>query len=444
MEFPGTKFTKKYRIAYFIIVVLIFCIITPLIILHTAGYSYDFTHGIVKETGGISIDIEPKGSEIYIDDVLIKQRMPIRLKNATPGKYTIKINAGENYHLWEKEIEVQKRQTIYIKEIGLIKKTTPQLFKEGNITKQKLSKDGKYLAYILIANELPEIWIYNLENNKDELAMRLGTNEDFNLNWGENHHFLIISENTIPLKELYIINAEKTDEVIDLGKLVKEPIYKFMWGYSNNPEIFYSTLEEIFSFKPSSKTTYDIAQNDFIDWYMEGSQLWTLQYDEDKKTYTVIQDTIGFSSEFKILNNGKYDNYKIEVAKDHHVLLKHKTKPEMILLDKNERYNLAGEKFYISPYNDWWLIWTPWELRTYSYGEEPQLINRSGEQLKQVLPLDKYNTLGLVWADKSTVLFPYYLVRHSFIEGQINNAEVDIENKILYFTDEKGIWKLNY
>ena len=444
MEFPGTKFTKKYRIAYFIIVILIFCILTPLIILHTAGYSYDFNHGIVKETGGISIDIKPKEANVYIDDVLIKQGMPIRLKNATPGKYTIKIDAGENYYLWEKEIDVEKRQTIYIKEISLIKKTIPQLFKKGNIKKQKLSKDGKYLAYILIANELPEIWIYNLENNEDKLVMRLSTDKNFNLNWGENHHSLIISEDVIPLKELYIVNAEKLDEIISLGKLEKKPIYKFMWNNSNDPEIFYSTSEEIYSFKPSSKTTYDITPNDFIDWYMENGKLWTLQYDEGKKTYTIIQDTVGYSSEFGILNNGKYDNYKIATAKDNHILLQHETKPEMILLDKEERYNLAGENFYISDYNDWWLIWTPWELRTYSYEEEPKLINRSGEQLKQVLPLDKYNTLGLVWAEKTTVLFPYYLVRHALVEGQINNVEIDIENKILYFTDEEGIWKLIY
>jgi len=448
MEFPGTKFTKKFRLIYFILVVLLFFIITPLTILYTAGYRYDFSNGVVKVTGGISIDIKPKASSIYIDDILIKQEMPIRLKNVTPKKYTIRIDAGENYYLWEKEIEVKEKQTIYIKEINLIKKNTPQLFKTGDITKQKISKDGKYLSYILINNNLPEVWIYNLENNEDKIIMRLDINEDFNLNWDEKNDYLIISQNKVPTEKLYVVNAKTTDKIIDLTKKIKEPIDKFVWNNSVEPEIFYSTPDLIYSFKPNTETVYEMTKNNFIDWYMENGKLWTLQYDTDLKTYKIIQDTIGFSNDFAVLNDKKYDNYKIAVAVNNHILIKNIQKPEMTLLTKNENFNLAGEKFYISPFNNWWLIWTPWELRTYSEGEEPQLINRSGEQLENVVPLDEYNTLCLVWGNKTSVLFPYYLVGHDFIAGQINNVEVDSKNKTLYFTakqdDEKGIYKLNY
>ena len=62
--------------------------------------------------------------------------------------------------------------------------------------------------------------------------------------------------------------------------------------------------------------------------------------------------------------------------------------------------------------------------------------------------MDKYNTLALAWADKTTVLFPYYLVSNDFLNEKITNLIADTENKILYFINQdknkEGIWKLNY
>lgn len=93
-------------------------------------------------------------------------------------------------------------------------------------------------------------------------------------------------------------------------------------------------------------------------------------------------------------------------------------------------------------------MWSQWEAWTYSEGEEPYLLNRSGEHLQEIIPLDKYNTLALTWADKTTVLFPYYLVSHDFINEKIEDLSADTENKILYFINQdknkEGIWKLNY
>jgi len=76
------------------------------------------------------------------------------------------------------------------------------------------------------------------------------------------------------------------------------------------------------------------------------------------------------------------------------------------------------------------------------------MLNRSGEQLQQVWPLDEYNTLALIWSDKTTILFPYYDVGHSFLNKKIDSSAVDNKNKILYFSnsqsDKPGIWELNY
>ena len=93
-------------------------------------------------------------------------------------------------------------------------------------------------------------------------------------------------------------------------------------------------------------------------------------------------------------------------------------------------------------------MWSLWELWTYSANEEPYMLNRSGEHLQEIAPLDKYNTLALAWADKTAASFPYYLVSHDLLNEKIKNIAVDTENKILYFINQDenkaGIWKLNY
>ena len=110
---------------------------------------------------------------------------------------------------------------------------------------------------------------------------------------------------------------------------------------------------------------------------------------------------------------------------------------------------MPTDKIKISQFENWWLMWSPWEIWTYSPQEnEPLLLNRSGEQLADIIPLDKYNTLALIWENRATALFPYYLVGHGLIDQRIEYANADTKNKVLYFyaeiEGEKGIWRLLY
>ncbi len=123
-------------------------------------------------------------------------------------------------------------------------------------------------------------------------------------------------------------------------------------------------------------------------------------------------------------------------------------KNEMILIAGDKTYDIAGEQFFISKYNNWWLIWTPWELWSYNQGEEPMLLNRSGEQLQDVIALDRYNTLALRWAEKTTILFPYYYVSHNLLNSPVNDVVADSVGRVLYFVGElngqQGLWKMDY
>jgi hypothetical protein len=93
MEYPGTKFTKPIRQFMFIFFISAFFIISPLLIMYTAGYRYDWHNGLLKETGSISIDIEPQESVAYLNNIKLQKTPPIRLNNITPATYNTRLSA---------------------------------------------------------------------------------------------------------------------------------------------------------------------------------------------------------------------------------------------------------------------------------------------------------------------------------------------------------------
>lgn len=455
MEYPGTKFIRPLRIAMLILFVAAFFIIAPLILMYTAGYRYDWQNGLLKETGAISIDIEPKDAIVYLNGIKLQDKIPIRLNNIAPAKYNLRITAP-GYFDWLKEIEVKNKQTNYIKEIMLIKKNKPQILLNEKVKQMALSYDGRFIIYQRQRNNSQEIWLWENNSQKSTFLFPLNGAEQVTIAWAKKNNYALVADLSSPRTRLAIINAESPLKQMDLAK--KNPaIKKLQWENSSEPQLYYATDQNIFLYSPVTGKHQTVAKNNYLDWHMENGQLWTAQTDSTTKQYKIIKDTLGFNSDFNAFDStdinlatgqAEKGNWQILEARQGVVLLKNKEKPEMMLLTNTDRHKIPAEKFRLSQYNNWWLLWSPWELWTYSAGEEPYLLNRSGERLQEVVSLDKYNTLALGWANKTTASFPYYLVSHDLLDEKIKDASVDIENKILYFINQEetkmGIWKLTY
>lgn len=470
MEYPNTKFTQLIRLVMLIIFIIAFFVISPLIIMYTAGYHYDWQNGLLKETGAISVDVEPKNATVYLNGIKLKDKMPIRLNNIAPAKYSLRITAP-GYFDWLKEIEVKNTQTNYTKEIGLIKKNKPEIIINEKADNLAVSSDGRFIIYSLQkrrastdvarhnsaeSNNNTEIWLWDNNNRQTTILSRLNNSEPATILWAEKNNYALIGDSISPYSHLIVINAENLAKQTDLAKN-NAPIKKFIWANSAEPQLYYSTRDNIFLYSPITEKSQIITKNNYLDWYMDNGQLWAMQMESSSKQYDIIRDTLGFNSMFNQLDStdinlatGKTEssNLQILAAQQNTVLLKNSADSQMILLTNSNKYKIQADKFLISKYNNWWLMWSQWELWTYSDGEEPYLLNRSGESLQKVMPLDKYNTLALQWENNTTALFPYYLATHDLIDEKIGNMTVDTENKIIYFIDrnknKEGIWKLNY
>ncbi len=455
MEYPNTKFTHSIRLAMLIIFIAAFFVISPMIIMYTAGYHYDWKNGLLKETGAISIDVEPKNATVYLNGIRLKSKMPIRLNNIAPAKYSLRITAP-GYFDWIKEIEVKNKQTNYTKEVSLIKKTKPEIVTNEIADNLAVSFDGRFIIYSTQKNHNTEIWLWDNSNKQATVLLRLNNSEPATILWAEKNNYAIIGDSILPYSHLVVIDAENPLKQTDLAK-INAPIKKFQWENSTEPQLYYSTRDSIFLYSPVTAKSQVVTKNNYLDWYMDNGQLWTMQTDTSSKQYNITRDTLGFNSVFNHLDStdinlatGKIEdaNLQILAVRQNTVLLNDKKDTQMILVTGGNKYKIAADNFLISKYNNWWLMWSQWELWTYSEGEEPYLLNRSGEHLQKVAPLDKYNTLALEWENKTTVLFPYYLVTHDLLADKITGLAADTDNKILYFIDQtkgkEGIWKLSY
>lgn len=451
MEYPGSKFTRPWRLAMLTAFVATFFVTSPLLVLYTAGYRYDFKNGIIQEIGAISIDVLPKNANVFLNDKKIQGKMPIRLKNVSPGKYKIKISA-DGFYDWEKEITVETKQTVYFKEIKLIKKSSPEKIGDGQIEKISLSSDSKYLIYQKINPDKQEFYLRDLNSNKDTFIFGDETEKKYNYNieWFKNSNLVAIS--TDQTARIQIIDTNAPELNWDLAKEEKNKILKWQWSNGSDPEIYYSTKNQLTAINVATKQKTNLGKNNLLDWQVDNRQVWSIQVSSSTKQLVVIKNTFGSSQTFLILgdynNNDQPNNWNFVKTTDNQILLKKTNQSEMLLISDNKQYNFYGENFLISPYNKWWIMWTPWEITTYSRDEDPFLLNRSGEKLDKVIILDEYNTLGLIWADKVTALFPYYFVNHVLINQPINDAEADSKNRILYFSGKAngqiGLWKMTY
>lgn len=442
---------RRLLLLFFLIV---FLIISPAVIMYTAGYRYDWQNGLLKKIGAISIDVTPKNATVYINGQKIKDTMPIRLNNITPNKYSLRL-AAPGYYDWLKEITVKNKQTIYIKEINLLKKTRPELIVPGHLDELSLSADGNFLIYAAIKDQMKEIILRDMRREKNFLLFPVPKTHELKTIWAANNNFAAVMNGNAPYINLTIVNADNPETFWNINAEIKTPIEKMEWRKTSDPEFCYSTKLNIISAKPLTRQQSVVAKNTFMDWYMDDGQLWTIESSTSTNQLKITKDTLGFGSVFALLDNtnegarSELNPWTILAVNDDVVLLKKDEKEsEMMLVTPDQKFNVSGEKFTISKYNNWWLIWTPWELWTYSKGEKPFLLSRSGEQLREVIPLDEYNTLGLVWAKRVTALFPYYFVTHELVDTQIISVVADSVKRVIYFTGliegVEGLWILKY
>jgi len=114
------------------IFILLFCLITPPILIYANGYRINWHSWKLERTGLLEIKSEPTNALVNIDELKAwwgkpkKIVTPVKLKNLRPGNYNVTLSLP-GYYDWHKTLTVWPAQTTIVKDIRLFKKSEPQL-----------------------------------------------------------------------------------------------------------------------------------------------------------------------------------------------------------------------------------------------------------------------------------------------------------------------------
>jgi len=117
---------KKVRKILFLICLVLFLLVSPLVVLYSQGYRLNFNPptGRIKitQTGGLFLKAWPRQVEIYLDSKLVKKTDwffgSVFIENLLPKKYKVLVKK-DGFHLWEKTLEIKEKEVTEAKNIVL-------------------------------------------------------------------------------------------------------------------------------------------------------------------------------------------------------------------------------------------------------------------------------------------------------------------------------------
>lgn len=436
------RLTRGIRLTIMIALISLFFIISPLLVLYTSGYRYNWDEHRLEGTGVISIDASPTDAIVKVNDIKIEKSLPIWLPNIAPDVYKLSIEKP-GYKTWSEDVYVTGNQTTYIKNISLIKDNTPKL---KNIGAQKIeqisSPEGYGALTILQKNSEKQALIHlnpitNIVTPIIELPLTVSPELSFS-----------------PQKNLGTISYKNKNKTEITLFSFKEPYHKISYTYkndinyawiwpNNNPTIYIqsdSVIEKVES--DLSKRTIGVSTSTI--WYVDAdNNIWSV----DKNTITNnIKDGVN-----------KYDLDRpiqqiIDINKSRMILRYDQGLLIVRLQDgKNVKQKDIGNAIKINYHPDtgeWW-AWSDWELWSVYQDGSSFLLNRSSEKITNALPMDSFGVILIVSGNSLYSFNPgYYTNQKIGTFDAIESIDVNRELKKIYFSGMvggvAGLYELEY
>ncbi len=135
---------------------LVFLTVAPILILYTAGYTYNLKKRIVERNGVLIVDSLPKAARISIDGIDTGKTTPYTFQTLSPGGHTVTVEK-DGYSSWEKQLTVNPEQVTFANDARLWATREPSLVLKEPITSLLSNPDETWIATVATSGTLKEI-----------------------------------------------------------------------------------------------------------------------------------------------------------------------------------------------------------------------------------------------------------------------------------------------
>ncbi|MFH2136358.1 MAG: PEGA domain-containing protein [Patescibacteria group bacterium] len=304
--------TLPYRRIVYISFIAIFLIVTPIVILYTTGYRYNFQTNKLQKTGILILKSSPLGAKIYLNGELRKETTPARIANLFPNDYTIKIEK-ENFYPWQKNLPIESSLTTFAENITLFEKLLPAEVVENNSELFSLAPNKEKIIYLDKKETGDEVWLLNFKNNKSSLIYRIseGKNDIVNLEWSNDNQKVLLTVNFSDATDShkYIMINTETNEIsvyqklsdfyftfsgvpINIADANLLPDLDVATGYSGAVAVLDKKTKNISVVKPTSLDVIFETKADQAAWssdvkkllYTTDFEIWIYNFSTEEKT----------------------------------------------------------------------------------------------------------------------------------------------------------------
>lgn len=232
---------KQRRLLY-LSLIIIFLLITPIFILYTLGYRYNFDQNKLQKTGALFLRSKPSGAAIYLNNQRLGIVTPNKISGLLPKEYQIKIEK-EGYEPWQKNLSIVSTQTTFAEDIYLIKNNLElQLIEPGEIINFAVSPDNSKIFYNNFLNNLYYHQLFYLTSLKSEIILKNNEPLTF-ISWSNNSEKILLKNKK---DQFLIIDLANQNKIINLWQLLTFPLKDIYWDDQNSNLLWIITEQQFF------------------------------------------------------------------------------------------------------------------------------------------------------------------------------------------------------
>ncbi len=285
---------KTRRILY-IVFILAFLLITPLLIFYSLGYNFQSGFKLQK-SGILVIETEPKGAKINIEGENVQKfwgkilnkdkyfvRTPAKIKNLNPGDYNIQVKL-KGYWPWTKKLTIYSGQTTFAEDIYLFKNDKPILIKKIPKGISDFSPNKKYFininqkqaTLINLDNQNLETFVFDNSTSTSDLTKTIS--------WSNNEKKIMTN--------LDIFFLDDWSSPIHVKSILGEEFSNFKWGDFDNDTVLYIYDKKLFSFNLSTKNNREILDaKNIISFLPKNDNIYLIKQTDNKSQLQIWNQT---------------------------------------------------------------------------------------------------------------------------------------------------------
>ncbi|MFA6322679.1 MAG: PEGA domain-containing protein [Candidatus Buchananbacteria bacterium] len=454
----------KYRRFIYLSFIVFFLIITPIILLYAAGYSFNFKKGQLVKTGILYVDSKPKNADIDINGQN-KGKTPNRFTKLLPDIYNVKVSK-DGYYPWQKDIEIKSNLSEFAEDIVLFKDTLPINIVSGKINVLSASPNHRYLAYSIIKDNDEELRFLNLKTSGDNLIKKFTNpkNNSFEIiGWSETQNQAIFKEKVQDFNNYTIVFADSLT-ARELTTLTRVNFSKLDWGLENDVFLFGLASDGLYQIDLEKSLTQKIISGKILDFTFNDNNIYYLT--QENSTTFLNKKVLGVSpsqdpTAIEKIKLSAGSKFSLQKSSKGYITMLDKKNHDLFIISENSFSDQNIENNIILQEKANQIVWSAdknkiifnndFEVWTYDFSnQQKMLVTRFSEPIIQALwyPQDKYiiylltNKIQAIEATDVKQRNDTKLVEMP----EVADASCDTLGKFLYFKgkagNQQGIYQL--